>query len=240
MQLLSLMLHFEWCLSSSWWVLVVAVSPSHCVLAAGGGRAQLMSLSAAGRVWKRPFVGSCSASSPCASDTHSHRTWERNGTAQTALLPTQLTHRQVEQAVGSNLRLFGSLLYRTDVELTKTPGAKGGGKKHGDARKRKLIDFAGQRTLLFLFWKGVRRKSGFTAAERTEEKETRRFRNLFWLGAVSPFVGFCLAFELFSRWTHVEGKRSRDVWFEQAQTFSSGKGKKANENVGDMPEIGGV
>lgn len=30
-------------------VSVVAVSPSHCVFAAGGGRAQLMSLSAAGR-----------------------------------------------------------------------------------------------------------------------------------------------------------------------------------------------
>lgn len=45
--------------------------------AAGGGRAQLMSLSAAGWAWKRPFVGSCSRSSPCASETHSHRGPER-------------------------------------------------------------------------------------------------------------------------------------------------------------------
>lgn len=93
------------------------------------------------------------------------------------------------------------------MELTKSLKAKEG-KKHGAAQK---IDFAGQQTPLFLFRKGVRRKRGFTAAERTKEKKNNIFQHLFWLGAVSPFVSFLLVFELFSCWTHVEGKRSRDV-----------------------------
>ena len=36
----------------------------------------------------------------------------------------------------------------------KKKKAKEGGKKHGDAQKRKLKDFAGRRILLFLFGKG--------------------------------------------------------------------------------------
>lgn len=62
------------------------------------------------------------------------------------------------------------------MELTKSPKAKEG-KKHGAAQKGKLIDFAGQQSPLFLFRKGVRRKGGFTAAERTEEKKTSIFKH---------------------------------------------------------------
>lgn len=140
-----------YCLYSSWWVrvcvCVVAVSPSHCAFAAGGGRAQLMSLSAAGWAWKRPFVGSCSTSSPCASDTHSHRGQGR-GMAPFRLPYCPLNwHIYKSNKTLDQTHAFGSL-YLSKVGLTKSPKKqRGKKKKHGDARKRKLVDFARQRTL---------------------------------------------------------------------------------------------
>lgn len=97
---------------------------------------------------------------------------------------------------------------------------KQGGKKHGDAPKRKLIDFTGQQTPLFLFRREVRRKRGFIAAERTEERKTRIFQHPIWFGAISPFVSCFLVFEFFSRWTHVEEGNVRGTFdLNQRQHF---------------------
>lgn len=120
-----------WCLYSSFWVLVcvcvVAVSPS--VLAAGGGRAQLMSLSAAGWAWKRPFVGSCSTSSPCASDTHSHRGQERGmAPFRRHNCPLNWHIYRLSKLAEKNCA-FGWLLYPSKLELSKSPKAKEGKKK---------------------------------------------------------------------------------------------------------------
>lgn len=101
-----------------------------------------------------------------------------------------------------------------------------------------MVDFAGHQTLLFLFRKVLRRKRIF--ATESKERKTPVFFLLGHISAWCRLFSFYLVFEFFSCWTHVEGKRSRDVSFEPATTFSSGKGRKANENVGDMPEIGGV
>lgn len=97
--------------------------------------------------------------------TNTQGTGDRNGTVQTALLPTQLTHLRVYKVFGLNLR-FWTVVISYKSGANQNP--KRGGKKHGAAQKRKLIDFTGQHTPLFLFGKGARGKRGFTATERTE------------------------------------------------------------------------
>lgn len=138
-----------------------SLSPPHCVFAAGGGTAQLMSLSAAGWAWKRPFVGSCSTSSPCASDTHSLRGQER-GMAPLRLPCCPLNwhiHKPSEPLDPTHAFRIVVVPYRRGAN--QKPKSQRGGKKHGDAQRRELVDFAGQRTLLFV-------------SERSKKKKKRR------------------------------------------------------------------
>lgn len=138
-------------------------------------------------------------------------------------------------------RAFGQLLYLTKVELTKTQ--KGGEKKTWSRSEEKVDRLYRTAYSAFSVSERSEGKRRIYSNRKDRVKENSIFQQLFLLGAVSSVIlgsFFPLVFKFFSCWTHVEGKRSRHVWFEPG-TFSNGKGeKKANENVGDMPEIGGV
>lgn len=87
------------------------------------------------------------------------------------------------QSLWTKTVLLDSFLYLSEVEQTNS---KRGGKKHGAAQKRKLVDFAGHQTLLFLFRKVLRRKRIF-ATESKEKKTPVFFRT--YIGLVQ-FIQF--------------------------------------------------
>lgn len=159
-----------------------------------------MSLSAAGWAWKRAFVGSCSKSSPCASDTHSHR-GQRRGMAPLRL-PCCPLNWHIEQAFGSN-PCFRIIVAKKSEANSKPGKPVRGEKKHGDARKRELVDFAGQWTL-----------SVSESSEKKKQLERRKPNE------------YILVFSFFSSWTHVERKQLRDVRVEQETNFFKREGKE--------------
>lgn len=67
--------------------------------------------------------------------------------------------------------------------------------------------------------------------------------DFFFLLRFFTFFFFVFTIEFFFTCTHAEWTRLKRslVLKERGEQFvSSGKGKKTNENVGDMPKIGGV
>lgn len=147
------------CLYSSWWAVSLPLIVCFCWRWEGSA-----DVTTAGWAWKRPFVGSWSTSSPCAWNTHSHRGHER-GMAPFRLPHCPLNWRNCKTGeLLDQTRTFGSLKLKK-VELTKSPRSQRGEKKHGDAQKKKLVDFAGQQALsvsersekkrrIFGCWKG--------------------------------------------------------------------------------------
>lgn len=106
----------------------------------------------------------------------------------------------------------------TRVELTKRQEVE---KKHGDAEKRKLVD--GQNSGFSVSERG-RRTRGFTAAGRTGEKENHYI--------LAPVVDWC-CFSFLSVFSLVwillkldTCKDAKLVWFEQQQSFPTGRERK--------------
>lgn len=140
-----------------------------------------MSLSAASWAWKRPFVGSCSTSSPCASDTHSHRGQERGMALLTLPYCPFNWHIFKTSELLNRISAVGLFFRPTKVELTRSPKAKVE-KKHGDAHKKKLLDFAGQQTL--------------SVSERDEDKKI--YRSWKRTGKTEPvYIFACCCFSFF-------------------------------------------
>lgn len=187
------------------------VSACHCVFAAGGGRAQLMSLSAAGWSWKRPFVGSCSASkSPSLRSALVQPTGERNGTVETAPLPTRLTHPHGRRPFHSKSTLLGSLC-PTEVERTKDQeGGKRKKKTWGRSEKK-----VGRWTEVWLFCLGKEKKRIYSS-RKTRREESSDF---------SEDCGLVLFCPLLGRVSSDTCKGAVLVWFEQ-QSSPAGRERK--------------
>lgn len=220
------------CLYSSWWAVSLPLIVCFCWRWEGSA-----DVTTAGWAWKRPFVGSWSTSSPCAWNTHSHRGHER-GMAPFRLPHCPLNWRNCKTGeLLDQTRTFGSLKLKK-VELTKSPRSQRGGKKTWRRSKEKvgrLCRTAGS----FCFRKEREEKEDFWLLEGQKKTKLVSFNAYLVLGVFILFLFYRLLIFFLLLDTCSEQTSERNLFWARSY-ISSGKGRKANENVGDMPEIGGV
>lgn len=117
--------------------------------------------------------------------TNTQGTGDRNGTVQTALLPTQLTHLQVYKVFGLNLR-FWTVVISYKSGANQNP--KRGGKKTWSRSEEKVDRLYRTAYSAFSVSERSEGKRRIYSNRKDRVKENSIFQQLFLLGAVSSVI----------------------------------------------------